>query len=481
MRFWRIYDNQVYDLGETEQLGFSNTDPSFIPDEYLERGEFVIMRTCFGIGDWGVITAMPRLLKQKYPNCKVYIPSVKLLKQLFDSIKNNWPSWNDPFESAVSVFNNNPWVDGEVDSIEGDVFHDHYRIYNVSNTDIPIVEQMLHFWQLNSEERSDSAPELYFSDEEKTIGDSIIQAHVGDNEFGCLLISNRYKYECDNLLISELNKYPLPYFYWTKDPIEMTQFNFINKALNIRNIDTRIQLYIKSKAKVNIGNQTGVTQMVTRYSNVIQLQRQVPMAGNIVKGETYILDTTKHKLLCDVPDKWESKTTTTIRFKAELYDFFNNEKYKNMSALEIGSSTGYTTRILSKLFTNVTAVDILAERHEFSMKEVNAENTNIRYVVGDVYNQPWEFGHHDVVLIDCIHDYEHVRMDILNAMKYCNKPIIVFDDYGLFPDIKQAIDEFITEGKLEVLQYIGHQAGTVIPKTANKVLKHYEGIICQVK
>ena len=58
---------------------------------------------------------------------------------------------------------------------------------------------------------------------------------------------------------------------------------------------------------------------------------------------------------------------------------------------------------------------------------------------------------------------------------------IIFDDYGLFPDIKRAIDEYIESGKFEILTYLGHQKGTIIPKTQNKILKHFEGIVCQVK
>ena len=58
---------------------------------------------------------------------------------------------------------------------------------------------------------------------------------------------------------------------------------------------------------------------------------------------------------------------------------------------------------------------------------------------------------------------------------------MIFDDYGLFPDIKKAIDEYIDSGTFEVLAYVGHQKGTIIPKTQNKILKHFEGIICQVK
>ena len=105
-----------------------------------------------------------------------------------------------------------------------------------------------------------------------------------------LLISIRYNYEADNLIINKLKQHNLPYFYWTKDPIEQTKFNFINSCLNLRNIDIRIQLYIKSKAKVNIGSQAGNNHLVVRYSDVYEVQIQFPLAGNYVKGETYLKD-----------------------------------------------------------------------------------------------------------------------------------------------------------------------------------------------
>ena len=79
MIFWRILDNQLHPKHEVNDLGFDESEGLRIPDEYLENQNFLIMRTAHGIGDWGVISAMPRLLKQKYPNCKIYIPSEKFI------------------------------------------------------------------------------------------------------------------------------------------------------------------------------------------------------------------------------------------------------------------------------------------------------------------------------------------------------------------------------------------------------------------
>ena len=80
----------------------------------------------------------------------------------------------------------------------------------------------------------------------------------------------------------------LPYFYYTYEPIKNILFNYINKVLDMKNMDLRIQLYIKSKAKVNIGNQCGTNHLVSRYSDVYEVQRQFPLGHNFVKGETYL-------------------------------------------------------------------------------------------------------------------------------------------------------------------------------------------------
>ena len=289
MIFWRIVDNKVHPVQETEQLGFEKSEGLRIPDEYLDKQEFMVMRTAHGIGDWGIISAMPRLLKEKYPNSKVVVPSKKLLKKLYGQDHNN----------VHVVFDNNPFVDEFVDGIDGDVFHDHYRIYNKDNTDIPLLKQMMEFWQFTEKEMSDSQPEMYWSFEEQELGDSIIQEYVDNKEFGCLLISDRFgtqygkhhqkTYDKDVQNFTNIfTEYQLPYFYYTSNPISVTPFDWIDKILDMKYIDLRIQLYIKSKAKINLSNQCGTNHLVVRYSKCFESQRQFPLAHNFVKGEVYL-------------------------------------------------------------------------------------------------------------------------------------------------------------------------------------------------
>ena len=206
------------------------------------------------------------------------------------------------------IFKNNPYVDGFREQIGGEVFHDHYRIYDKDNTDIPLLKQMLKFWQFTDEEMSDSQPEMYWSDDEKMFGDKIILEHIKGGEFnwpspipnfGCLLVSDRFgtqygkhhqkSYNKDTKVMSKvLNDNPLPYFYYTSKSIKETPFNFIDKALDMGYIDLRIQLYIKSQAKINVSNQCGTNHLMVRYSNCYESQRQYPIAHNFVEGENYL-------------------------------------------------------------------------------------------------------------------------------------------------------------------------------------------------
>jgi hypothetical protein len=288
MIFWRIIDNKLHAINDTDNLGFEESEGFRIPDEYLKQKKFMVLRASDGIGDWGIISAIPRLLKEKYSDCQVLVPSKNYLKNLFGKDHDN----------VHVIFNNNPYVDKFVDEVSGEVFHDHYRIYDKNNTDIPLAKQILKFWQFSDEEMSDCQPEMYWSEEEKEFGDKIINHYV-DGDFGFLLVSKRFgtqfgkhhqeSYDKDTKVMTEVLKdNPLPYFYWTHKPLRETEFSFINSALDMRNIDLRIQLYIKSKAKINLANQCGVNHSIVRYSECYESQRQFPISHNYISGVNYI-------------------------------------------------------------------------------------------------------------------------------------------------------------------------------------------------
>jgi hypothetical protein len=223
---------------------------------------------------------MPRKLKEKYQDSKIYIPSPKLLRMMFGSLEKNWSSWEDPFQVVHTIFDNNPYVDGYVDSFTGDVFNDHFRIYATDQE--PLIQQMLRFWQI--QDFTNIEPELYFSNEEKIFGDKIIQNHCPDGRFGTLLISNRYQGEGKGKIQQKLDEYNLPIFYWTNTPD--TEFKF-KKCLDLRHINTRIQLYIKTKAVFNVGNQSGMNDTIANYAPTFTVPRG-NLGSNVIKSEHYI-------------------------------------------------------------------------------------------------------------------------------------------------------------------------------------------------
>ena len=287
--FFRIHNNQLYTVAEVQTLGFNMSDPSFIPTEYLEKGEFVLLRTCLGIGDWGILSAMPRMLKEKYPNCKVYLPSDKLMDTIFTpNFKQTWDSWSNPYTNIRYVFDNNPYIDGYVDSVDGEIYHDHFRLALVDEE--PLVKQMLRFWQFSEEEMEDYKlfPELYFTEEEEDFGDSIIDQYIGnDGYYGTLLISDRFEDnpEWKTKIQTALDEYGnFPYFYW----LTRSDVPFIfERALDIRHIHPRIQLYLKTMAEVNIGIQCCMNDIVAQYATTISVVRG-KLGTNIVTCEEYL-------------------------------------------------------------------------------------------------------------------------------------------------------------------------------------------------
>jgi hypothetical protein len=291
--FWRINSNELTPIFETNHLGFPLDDPSFIPDDYLDKKEFIVFRTCHSIGDWGIISAMPKLLKTKYPDCKVYVPSPKLLRYMFRHF-NAWSHWSDPYENVKIIFQNNPYIDKFIDNINDEVFHDHYRIYDTSNPEISLIIQMLKFWQFKEDEIQDHLPELYFSEEEIEEGNYIIKKHIGEKEFGTLLLTNtvkEYYPESTNiLLLKELEYYKdLVFFYYGSKPLTETIFNKI-KHIDLKklNLPIRMQLYLKTKALVNIGYQSGVNDSICRYSQIICTPSTNELGADYLKSIKYL-------------------------------------------------------------------------------------------------------------------------------------------------------------------------------------------------
>ena len=206
-------------------------------------------------------------------------------------------------------------------------------------------------------------------------------------------------------------------------------------------------------------------------------------------------------ILSEIPDKSKWSSTTSLQFKSDLADWCG-DRFKDDIALEVGSHVGQTTMILSLLFKEVYTINInppgdsdnslfeitetLEESNFYRLYKCNLRNNqnhkfeNVYYVRQNSYgNRGWcpKIPDVKVCFIDAIHTYDAVVEDIENALLK-NTEYFVFDDYGLYPDIKNAIDKYVELGVLKVETYLGWSKGKNSVGGVDKVFHDREGIIC---
>lgn len=187
-----------------------------------------------------------------------------------------------------------------------------------------------------------------------------------------------------------------------------------------------------------------------------------------------------NKILSNIPDKRIDKNTTSLQFKQDVITFFTDMQLDN--CIEVGTSYGYSTHVLSHIFKNVTTIDININ-HIDKAKTFNVDRTNINYLLGDSTGTDWSLDEKfDVAFIDADHSYKAVVRDIQQCISV-GKPnmYIIFDDYGLpekEPAVKQAVDEYIANGTLSIIKYIGEPAGS--EPRVGRPLVDWEGIITKV-
>jgi SAM-dependent methyltransferase len=188
------------------------------------------------------------------------------------------------------------------------------------------------------------------------------------------------------------------------------------------------------------------------------------------------------RILDGIPDKKQDKNTTSLKFKRDLIEYLG-EDYKDKICLEVGTSKGYSTRILSFLFKKVITIENNLESIDFA-KEFNTDIDNIDYYQGNVYQSEWDFDDDiQVVFIDCNHEISYVLSDIQNAINLCKdnqELLLIFDDYGLdnpWEGVKEAIQKYDDNSRFSIVKEIGQPKGWNY--RADKFLKEVEGIICK--
>ncbi len=98
------------------------------------------------------------------------------------------------------------------------------------------------------------------------------------------------------------------------------------------------------------------------------------------------------------------RTQKALKILSILNDYLKNENIKQMSLLDVGSSTGYITNILSKNFSNTIGIDIDEKGVHFAQNFFL--NENLTFLNQDSMNIQFPDNTFDVV--NCTHIYEHV-------------------------------------------------------------------------
>lgn len=187
------------------------------------------------------------------------------------------------------------------------------------------------------------------------------------------------------------------------------------------------------------------------------------------------------KRIYEVPDKDTWKTTTSRIFKLNVVQFLSKKTKKKI--VEFGAAQGHTTYFISPIASSVLSIDFEDKNCDL-IKQRKCDNVEVKQI--DLYDKSFtefiERQNFDIAIIDAVHTYENVKKDIENA-KLAGVKDFIFDDYGSFAGVKQAIDEFIEKMKEKDrvnVQVIGMPPGTSYPNTMFQTLADWEGIIVSI-
>jgi hypothetical protein len=197
------------------------------------------------------------------------------------------------------------------------------------------------------------------------------------------------------------------------------------------------------------------------------------------QDEQIFLDNIINKYLLSKTNKEDDKSTISMKFRRDILNLELNVK----KVIEIGCNRGHTTSLLSKKFDFVLGIDLV------KMIQLAKKTTpNLNYYVFDCYNSDWnivkkEFGEFDLAFIDCVHEYENCKSDIQNCISLGCK-YLIFDDYGVqhIDGVRKAVDEFVNNGSLTILQGMGIFEGDTLQVGDKRVFNfdRSEGVLVRV-
>jgi hypothetical protein len=184
-------------------------------------------------------------------------------------------------------------------------------------------------------------------------------------------------------------------------------------------------------------------------------------------------------------DKSDNPSTTSIKFKQDVYDLVLDKDL----VIEFGTHQGLTTGILASACKQIITINRTEELLEAARRNLEGFD-NVTFLAIDLYDghaleniqkqmqsQPF------AVFIDAGHEFEQVLSDIHTALAL-NPQYIIFDDYGMNIhrySVKMAIDYMINRGDLIIHDFIGEEPDKTFSATPTGVMRKlidFEGVIC---
>lgn len=230
-----------------------------IPFDYFNTNKFFLMTRNDPFFD-SILSLLPKLLKFRIPECKVYIIQDE----------NN-------VELTMSIFKNNPWVDSIIDNNQG---YDFYML----NTNIiknkylkltyenALINQMLEFWKFPIKfNKIDLLPEIYFDDDTINYITELNASWKTDNDYIVISITNSNNIVQISNMIASCN---INNIIVMPKSINIFEFNNKYNVLNLNEFilpDYTILGLIKL-AKMNIGS--------SAYFDLMRIQNNIYSTHN---------------------------------------------------------------------------------------------------------------------------------------------------------------------------------------------------------
>jgi hypothetical protein len=210
--------------------------------------------------------------------------------------------------------------------------------------------------------------------------------------------------------------------------------------------------------------------LAKEYNNDL-LCRNCHYARKIVNNQ----ESKWENLLNSVKNNDTDRMTLSKKFKLDILYMFENS---GMTITEISCHHGNTTKILSKVFKKVYAIDINEESIN-KAKENCKDCNNIEFIQFDISNNNWDIlPKSDVIIFDCPRgNVERIR-DLEKIIEYYSNPILILTDYGHHNGIIKTVLNILKD-KIKICGFLGENPWYNV-MNGHRYLIDREGVICNI-